>query len=439
HLVEGLLIAILDIDEVIQLIRGSDDSERAKARLMEVFDLSTVQAEYILELRLRRLTKFSRMELEAEADKLRTEIASLEKLLASPSAIRAQVSTELGEAAERYATPRRTLLTAQGSQTSPSRSGKVPANLEHVDTPCLVLLSATGRIARVDQADGAGDGDEIVLTSPARRSKHDAIRSRVRTSSRSEIGVVTSTGRLIRMSPLELPVMPANSVQLAAGVKVVDYLALTDRSEQVLALVDLSSEQPLTLGTAMGVVKRVAVGSIPAKPSVEVISLKPNDRVIGADASADSDELVFVSAAAQLLRFPASAVRPQGPSAGGMAGISLASGDRAIFFGVTHPDQSTVVVSIATSAETLAGVEPGSAKVSEFSEFPAKGRATGGVRAQRFLKGESELSLAWVGPTPPRALGADGSLRELPDSLAKRDASGSALEAAIDAVGETIA
>lgn len=436
HLVEGLLIAILDIDEVIQVIRTSDDADAARTRLMEVFDLSQLQSDYILELRLRRLTKFSRMELEAEADKLRAEIAQLEKLLASQSAIRAQVSAELAEAAEQFGTPRRTLLTEGGASVAPSRSGRATsASMELADTPCLVLLSATGRIARVDQAEGAAG---VELSAPARRSKHDAIRSRLLTSSRTEIGAVTSAGRLVRFSPLELPVMPSNSVQLAAGVKVSDYLAFTDRAERVLALVDLASERPIALGTAHGVVKRVAPGGYPGKPDFELIALKPGDRVVGAAHSDDSDELVFVSADAQLLRFAASSVRPQGVAAGGMAGINLAANDRVLFFGTVAAGQSSVVVTVATSAETLAGVEPGSAKVSDFGEFPAKGRATGGVRAQRFLKGESELALAWVGPTPPRALGADGSLRELPDALARRDASGSALDAPIDAVGEAL-
>lgn len=437
HLVEGLLIAILDIDEVIQLIRTSDDGDAAKARLIEVFDLSVLQAEYILELRLRRLTKFSRMELEAEADKLRTEIASLEKLLASPSAVRAQVSDELGEAAERYGTPRRTALTAESAATVRSKSStSVASHLELADTPCLVLLTATGRIARVDQTDGV---DAITLSAPSRRSKHDAIRSRLLTSSRTEIGAVTTSGRIIRFTPLELPVLPAQSVQLSAAVKVADYLALPQRSEQVLALVDLAAETPLALGTAQGVVKRVAAGNYPAKPEFDVIALKDGDRVVGAGVARDEDELVFVTADAQLLKFSASSVRPQGAAASGMAGINLGTNDRVLSFSVARPDHENVVVTIATSAETLAGVEPGSAKVTPLSEFPAKGRATGGVRAQRFLKGESELALAWVGASPARALGADGGVRELPTALAKRDASGSAIEAPVDAIGEALA
>ena len=111
HLVLGLLIAILDIDEVIQVVRTSDDTAQARTRLMEVFDLSTLQAEYILELQLRRLTKFSRIELETERDKLQKEIAELEKILGSPTRLRALVSSELADAAEKFGTPRRTLLT----------------------------------------------------------------------------------------------------------------------------------------------------------------------------------------------------------------------------------------------------------------------------------------------------------------------------------------
>src|SRR5690606_10780131 len=110
HLVEGLLVAILDIDEVIQVLRSSGVSDQARTRLRDVFDLSEVQAEYILELRLRRLTRFSRIELEAERDQLKAEIAELETLLADPALLRALVSRELDEMAERFGTPRRTML-----------------------------------------------------------------------------------------------------------------------------------------------------------------------------------------------------------------------------------------------------------------------------------------------------------------------------------------
>ena len=442
HLVEGLLIAILDIDEVIQVIRTSDDAAAARTRLIDVFDLSRVQAEYILELQLRRLTKFSRLELEAERDRLRAEIEELEEILASRHRIEQLVSDELAEVAERYGTPRRTLLTdARPSIAGASAGAKAKhaaAALEVADVPCRVFLSATGRIARVDLP--AGPDGAPTITPPARRSKHDAIRSTLDTTSRSEIGAVTSLGRLIRFTPVDLPMLPPTSVQLGAGVRIGDYLALPNRDEKVLALVSLNGDRSIALGTKLGVVKRVIAGAYPAKPEFEVIGLKAGDEVVGAVQGDETDELVFVASDSQLLRFAAASVRPQGCPAGGMAGIKLAPGVHAIHFAGVPADAAaeTVVVTIAAGSETLLGTDPGSAKVSGFSEFPAKGRATGGVRAQRFLKGEDVLHLAWVGPSPALAVGTDGSARQLPDGGAKRDASGQPLEAVVGAVGTRI-
>src|SRR5690606_31550422 len=118
HLVEGLLIAILDIDEVIQVIRTSDTAEVARERLRSVFDLSHEQAEYILELRLRRLTKFSRIELEKEATELRREIAELEAILGDEALLRSVVSAEMADVAATYGTPRRTILLESAGGTA---------------------------------------------------------------------------------------------------------------------------------------------------------------------------------------------------------------------------------------------------------------------------------------------------------------------------------
>lgn len=432
HLVEGLLIAILDIDEVIQVIRTSDDSEQARTRLIDVFDLSELQAEYILELRLRRLTRFSRIELEAERDKLQAEIAELEGILADPARIRHLVSTELEEVAERFGTPRRTLLTqARPSVATSAAARKSAPVLEIADAPCEVLLSTTGRAIRVDLTEDSAPG------APRRRSKHDAIRSRVTTTSRSEIGAITASGRLIRFTAVDLPSVPANSIQLAAGARIGEYLALGPK-EKVLGLVSLDSDQPIALGTRQGVVKRVAPGSWPGKPDFEVIALKPGDEVVGVAQGGDTDELVFVSSDAQLLHYPASAVRPQGAAAGGMAGINLSAKASVAFFGAIDPGVDNVVVTVSTSTATIAGADPGRAKVSSFAEFPGKGRATGGVRAHAFLKGEDVLGLAWVGPAPALAVGTDGAARALPDSGSKRDASGAVLENVVGSVGEQV-
>ncbi|WP_157156038.1 MULTISPECIES: DNA topoisomerase IV subunit A [unclassified Diaminobutyricimonas] len=434
HLVEGLLIAILDIDEVIQVIRASDESEQARTRLMDVFDLSHLQAEYILELRLRRLTKFSRIELEAERDKLAAEIAELEAILGSPARIRQLVATELQDVAERFGTPRRTLLTEARPSIASASSKKNAPVLEIPDAPCRVLLSTTGRAVRVDIPD-----DLLDAPAPAaRRVKHDAILSALTTTARAEIGAVTNKGRLIRFSPVGLTAVPQNSIHLGAGTKIRDYIGLTDKSERVLALVSLEAADSIVLGTAQGVVKRVATGAYPNKPTFEVIALKDGDEVIGAAQGRESDELVFVTSGAQLLHFPAAQVRPQGVAAGGVAGISVNGDARVIFFGSVAP-QAAVVVTVSTSSETIPGADPGRAKVSFFDQFPGKGRATGGVRAHSFLKGEDTLALAWVGEWPAYAVGADGSVRTLPEPGAKRDASGTPLDAVVGSVGRNAA
>jgi DNA gyrase subunit A len=435
HLVLGLLIAILDIDEVIQVVRSSDDAAAARVRLIEVFDLSVLQADYILELQLRRLTKFSRIELETERDKLEREIAELETLLGDPSRVRTQVGVELDEVADRFGTPRRTLLTeAKASIASTPAQRRAAASggpaLEIADGPTLVVLSTTGRTVRVE-------GGEITARS-GRRNRHDAILSTAVSTIRGELGAITSKGRLVRFSPVDLPSVPANSVQLAAGARIGDYLGLADKKERVLGLVSLTAEEPIALGTASGVVKRVATGGWPSKPDFEVIALKPGDEVVGVAQGPDSEELVFVTTDAQLLRFLASAVRPQGAGAGGMAGINLSAGAKVLFFGSVDPAVETVVATISTPAETLAGADPGRAKVSALSEFPGKGRATGGVRAHSFLKGENSLALAWAGPAPALAVGTDGSLRTLPDSGAKRDASGTPMDAVVGSVGRAL-
>jgi DNA gyrase subunit A len=429
HLVEGLLVAILDIDEVIQVIRASDDTEQARTKLMSVFDLDEIQAEYILELRLRRLTRFSRIELESERDSLLSEIAFLEELLGNEQLLRTVVSDELEQASQQFGTPRRTLLTEAKPSLAGSATAKKGASLEIQDVPCTVVLSTTGRTIRVDATDRI-----VEPLKTARRSKHDAVLSTIVTTSRGEVGALTSAGRIVRFTPVDLPVVPSNSIQLGAGTRISDYLGLP-KTERVLALVSLASDRPIALGTREGIVKRVTPGGYPNRPDFEVIALKKGDEVVGAVQPGEDEELVFVSSDAQLLHFAASLVRPQGVGGGGVAGINLADGARVVFFGSVARPEHAVVATVSTATGTLAGTDPGRGKVSLFLDFPAKGRATGGVRAHSFLKGEDSLAVAWVGTDPGLAVGPDGSVRTLPEPGARRDASGIPLDGPIGTIG----
>ncbi len=171
----------------------------------------------------------------------------------------------------------------------------------------------------------------------------------------------------------------------------------------------------------------------------EVIGLKDGDEVIGAvELRTGEEELCFISSDAQLLHFPASGVRPQGRTGGGMAGIKLGAGQHAAFFGAFDPAEA-VVVTASGSSTALPGTEAGSLKVAPFSEYPGKGRATGGVRSHRFLKGEDVLVTAWAGAGPARAAAASGAPIDLPEPTGRRDGSGTPAPQPIAAVASPVA
>src|SRR5690606_18605249 len=340
HLVDGLLVALLNIDEVIQVIRHSDDAAHTKQRLMQIFELSEVQPQYILDTPLRRLTRYDRLELEKEKEQLTKEIAKLTAILESEKKLRGVVSKELGEVAKEYSTPRRTVLLQSSGQTAATA---VP--LEVADDPCLVLLSSTGLLARTHDASPLPDSGP--------RAAHDALASVVPATARGEVGAVTSLGRMVRIDVLDLPTLPPSATppSLAGGAPVAEYVDL-EPDETVVGVAALTETGGgLALGTAQGVVKRV-VPEFPAnRDEFEVISLKEGDRVVGAvQLLSDSQHLVFITTDAQLLHYAASNVRPQGRAAGGVAGIKLGANARVLWFGAIDPAREARVITVAGSS-----------------------------------------------------------------------------------------
>jgi DNA gyrase subunit A len=428
HLVEGLLVAILDIDDVIAIIRGSDDTAQARSRLMEVFELSEIQTNYILEMPLRRLTRFSRIELESERSKLETTIAELTEILENPEQLRTLVSNQLAEIAQQHGTPRRTILLAASGVATTAAA----APLEVADDPCWVLLSSAGLLARTNSAQQ--------LPAVGARANHDVIVSKIIGTARGSCGLITSAGRLIKISALDLPTVPttAHAPNLQGGTHVSELVTL-DAGERVLCLTTLADNSlGLALGTARGVVKRVNP-EILGKDSWEVIRLDAGDRVVGAvELTTTATELIFLSNDAQLLHFPAGAVRPQGRSGGGMAGIKLGIGASVVYFGAVSATDA-VVVTVSGTSRALPGTDAGSVKVTSFGQYPAKGRATGGVRCHRFLKGEDALLLAWAGPAPAIAAATSGSPVPLPPADTRRDGSGTPSSQPIAAIGSAAA
>ena len=509
HLVEGLLLAMLDIDEVIQVIRTSDDADAAKSRLMVVFDLDEVQAQYILDLRLRRLTKMNRIELEAERDDLKKRIEELTRILASAEALDHVVTDEMDEAVAKWGSPRRTVLldadpdgtltpvVAQGAGASgvsksaleavkaattissaeadvaaaaaaAKKTGEQSAltgALKIEDEPCVVMMSATGLIARTTPS--AMDVFNVRSTSDE-RLRDDQITTIFETSTRATYGLVTSAGRLVLAHVVDLPALPAAAtLSLKGGVQADELIGMTEstdpiRGERVITAIAM--EQPtsgkasakdesedggaaeakplpsLAIGTRNGVIKRWNREAPTTMDSWPVIDLKDGDEVVFAAVAEDDDRLVFISSDSSLLTFEAKNVRPQGRTAGGMAGIKLAEGARVAAFNVVPAGKvawtyeegengltsgsGAVVLTVAGDSDALPGTENGAAKVTPLEMYPTKGRATGGVRSQRFLKGQNTLILAWVGLYPLHASTSAGSPVELPKPDMRRDGSG---------------
>lgn len=498
HLVEGLLLALIDIDEVIQVIRSSENQESARTRLMAVFDLDDIQAKYILDLQLRRLTKMSRIELEAEQDELKKKIAQLEELIASPEKLDNEIIVEMDEAARKWADPRRTVIlesdgtvAAQegamigapddvaaaaapepaaksaslglsasilGSGSNGSTTAADLADARVKDEPCSVVLSATGLIGRMPPS-----AADILATRAVSgpRSSDDAIASLIPTSTLSTFGLVTSAGRLVLSHAVDLPQLAVTeSLSVSGGIRADELLTDTRSTapidgEHVIAAIALDDQRPLALGTRLGIVKRWNRESPTTMDSWSVISLKDGDAVIGAAPAADEDRLTFIASDASLLTFPAAEVRPQGRASTGMAGIKLKDGCSAIAFGITPagtiawsrpedddtnagaaPEASgAVVLTIAGDSSALPGLEAGSAKLTPLALYPTKGRATRGVRAQRFLKGQDSLIAAHIGAYPLHAASQSGEPVALPNVDMRRDGSGVELETPVAYVG----
>ena len=428
HLVEGLLIAIGNIDEVIQVIRSSDDVGDARSRLREIFSLSEEQTEYILELRLRRLTKFSRDELETERDSLLEQIAHLEALLGSEQLIRESVSSELAEMAATYGTPRRSVLA--GAAPAVAKTQATVVDLEVADAPCEVLVSASGRIARVSWPEGSP-------IAPSTRMAHGAVMARIPSRLRGSVGAITSQGTLHLFHPMDLPSLTPEKIDLGTGLMLRDYLGLSATDGDIVGVVGLEDGPTIMLGTAGGVVKRCSLADLPMKNHHSLIALKDGDRVVGATLASEDTHCVFVTSHAQLLTFPSSAVRPQGLAASGMAGIALPEGAEVIWAGAVSGEH-TQVLTLSGSSEVLPGTESTRAKMTALRDFPAKGRATGGVRAHTLLKGEDRLLAAWVGNSPV-PLGPKGQALSLEFEVGKRDGSGAKIEEKPAFIGEELA
>jgi DNA gyrase subunit A len=296
-------------------------------------------------------------------------------------------------------------------------------NAQLADSPSMVRVTTSGLISRIDS-------DDVAVVIGTKRKRHDAVMIRVKTTTRSDIGFVTNLGRVVRIHVADIPAI-SDPTDVAGGAKASEFLGIA-KKERVLHAFELAETTGLSIGTKLGTVKRLSA-DWPAKNEFEIIALKPGDELVGACEANDQMQFIFVTNDAQLLRFKADSVRPQGRGAAGVAGINVAKGAEAIFFGAV--EENAVVVTAANNSSALAGTDSGSAKLSALSEFPMKGRATGGVRAHKFIRNEDQLYFAWAGNQELLASTADGKPIDLSLEPAKRDASGTKLATPLGAIG----
>jgi DNA gyrase subunit A len=293
------------------------------------------------------------------------------------------------------------------------------------------------------------------------RVPDDQITTIFPTSTRASYGLITSAGRLVLAHVVDLPALPASAtLSLAGGVKADELIGMTESTdpmpdERVITAIAMGqpsetagdgdgpqrSQLPsLAIGTRNGVIKRWNREAPTTMDSWTVIDLKDGDEVVFAATAEDDDRLVFISSDSSLLTFDVKNVRPQGRTAGGMSGIKLTEGAHVAAFNVVPAGKvawtyeegdngltsasGAVVLTVAGDGEALPGTENGAAKITPLEMYPTKGRATGGVRSQRFLKGQDTLILAWVGPYPLHASTDGGTPVELPKPDMRRDGSG---------------
>ena len=367
HLVAGLLMALEVIDEVVAIIRGSEDAATARDGLMDRFDLSRLQTDHILDMPLKRLTALETRRLLDERDDLEASIRDFTTLLGSEKRQRTLVLDELAEAVESFGRPRRTEIVHPDDLPV---FDSVTTTEDVDDEPCVVTLSTSGQIARspVDGAKRATPG------------RHDVLVASLLTRTTATVTAVTSDGRALQVAAAEL----ADGAGRARGAGAAQAFG-TNRGE-VIHTVVAEGDEHLVVVTANGVAKRLTQDEVRATRSGKpLLKLRPGDRVVAAFTAHDGVDLVIVASDGQALRTPVDAVSVQGRGAAGVAGMKLRSGVVVVGAAPVLGDDTLITVT-----------DTGGVKATPLSELEARGRGGIGVRVSKLADG-SALSLTHIG------------------------------------------
>ncbi len=380
HILEGLLIALANLDEVIQTIRQSPDAEVARERLITRFSLSELQAQAILDLQLRRLAALERQKIEDEQRQTLERIAFLENLLASQQKVLELIKSDLGELSKKYADPRRTRIAHEAREEFREEDLVV-------DEAVLISLTQRGYVKRVaaksfklQTRGGRGvtghttkGEDEVLYLLPARTL--------------DTVLFFSDKGKVYSEKAYQIP----DADRAAKGIPIVNVLSM-GTGESITAAVavpEFIATEYCTMATRNGKVKRVELAEFSSvRPSgLIAISLEEGDELGWARLTDGEEEIIFVTEQGQALRYSEASVRSMGRAASGVIGIGLNQGD--------HVASMEVV---ETGGELLVVTTTGFGKCTSLTEYPPKGRATGGVQTidPKSLKSIGSIAAARV-------------------------------------------
>ena len=375
HILEGLLIALDHIDEVIRIIRASETDAEAQAELMSKFKLSERQSQAILDMRLRRLTGLERDKIQSEYDDLLALIADLADILAKPERVSQIIKDELDEVKRKFGDQRRTELMV----------GEV-LSLEDEDlieeTDVLITLSNKGYIKRLDQAEFTAQkrGGRGVQGTGVKDD--DFVRELVSTSTHDHLLFFTNKGRVYRLKGYEIP----EYGRTAKGLPIVNLLKL-DEGESIQTIINVESERSddayLFFTTRHGIVKRTSVKEFAniRQNGLKALNLKDEDELINVLLTEEDTDIIIGTKFGYAVRFNQSAVRGMSRIATGVKGVNLREGDTVVGASV-----------ITDQDEILIITEKGYGKRTVATEYPTKGRGGKGMKTANVAEKNGPLS-----------------------------------------------
>ena len=379
HVVQGLLLALDRMDEVIEIIRGSADVEAARTNLMSTLDLSEIQSQAILDMQLRRLAALERERLETEHQDMLTKIAELEALLASPELVMAEIKSETQALKKSFSNPRRTVIhdAELADQTDESF---IPQE------DVIITLSQKGYVKRVpsDTFRTQHRGGKGVVG--MRTREDDAVMDLVVADTHDTLFFFTNRGRVY---PLRAFQIHGDSSRTSRGVLLANLLPL-DRGEQIQAMLLIDNprdEYPLLLATKMGEIKALKTGELTRiRPSgLIVMDLEQGDELVSVAQVGEAKDVVMVTEHGQAIKFPISGLTPRSRTAGGVRGIRLLNKDQVVAMATVTPNSHLLIVS-----------QHGYGKSTPLASYPRHSRGGQGVRTFRTSDKAGHVSAARV-------------------------------------------